>query len=256
MPPIGLVLAIAVSLSLLMFIALFYHKHLEFKQEQKNRARTIRQKAFALLEAFEYLIQVDNHLDIQRLVFNRIEDLYRRAAELDKQPQLTPADLETHKEKLKSPSEPRKLLQGPNEVRYMRRQFSAILKLLTPLVKRGDITASTMVDYKNHLRAISVEREVDTYMVEGDRAAEENSISEAANSYKIVRKRLMDFDGEYPDKAQKLKLVSDKLDKILGNEEEALSEEDAALAKALDQEGGVDEFGIPLSYSEGNQNRY
>ena len=256
MPPVGLVLSVAISLSLLMFLALFYHKHLEFKQEKKSRARAIRQKAYTLLEAFEYLIQIDNHLDIQKLVLNRIQDLYQKASDLDPETQLTPFDLEGYKQKISEARQPRKILQGANEVRYMRRQFSIIIKLLTPLVKRGDISQGVMLDYKNHLKVVLLEREIDTHMLDGDKAADSASISAATNCYKIVRKRLMEFDGEYPEKNQRLNEVSNKLDRLLGNPIPSEADDDAALAKALAQEGGVNEFGIPLSFSESKQGRY
>ena len=75
MSAIGLVLVIAIPLSLLMLGAVLYSRKVQKQQLSALQARTVRQKADEYLEALEYLILVDDHKDIQRLVLDRIAEL-------------------------------------------------------------------------------------------------------------------------------------------------------------------------------------
>ncbi|MEC9410346.1 MAG: hypothetical protein VYD52_07830, partial [Pseudomonadota bacterium] len=128
MSAIGLVLAIAVPLTLLMLGAVVYNRSLQKKQAKQNQARLIRQKAGDLLEALEYLMLVDNHREIQGAILERVKELYALAAsQAGAEAGEGEFDPEPYDQKIKADGPCRKVLKSDRELKYGRRQFSMVL---------------------------------------------------------------------------------------------------------------------------------
>jgi hypothetical protein len=75
---IGLVISIAVPILILLAIAVFLNKQQQKKLRQKSQTRAIKEFIAELAEALEFLVKVDDHKEIQELVFARIKDLNSR----------------------------------------------------------------------------------------------------------------------------------------------------------------------------------
>ncbi|MEK9766272.1 MAG: hypothetical protein VW274_07310 [Thalassolituus sp.] len=280
MSAIGLVISIAIPLSLLMLGAVLYNKNLQKQQVRQNQARMVRQKASELLEALEYLIVVDSHRELQRAVLDRVTELYERAAQVagkiaakDKSvnneggaakaggaPEVAAAfDPQPYIEKLESDPPVRKVLKSDHELRYGRRQFSLILRTLGLMAKKRQISETAMLEYRRYLKMILLEREVDTYTAQGDVAAARGDVVTAANYFKAARKLLIEFDIQFPEKNQRIRDIAEKTAALYRGEQ---NEQDAsaggdALAKALSRETAseTNEFGMPSDPS-GVKKRY
>ncbi|MEK9712305.1 MAG: hypothetical protein VW258_07045 [Thalassolituus sp.] len=280
MSAIGLVISIAIPLSLLMLGAVLYNKNLQKQQVRQNQARMVRQKASELLEALEYLIVVDSHRELQRAVLDRVTELYERAAQVagkiaakDKSvnneggaakaggaPEVAAAfDPQPYIEKLESDPPVRKVLKSDRELRYGRRQFSLILRTLGLMAKKRQISETAMLEYRRYLKMILLEREVDTYTAQGDVAAARGDVVTAANYFKAARKLLIEFDIQFPEKNQRIRDIAEKTAALYRGEQ---NEQDAsaggdALAKALSRETAseTNEFGMPSDPS-GVKKRY
>tara|TARA_B100001245_G_scaffold124329_1_gene91685 strand:+ start:53664 stop:54440 length:777 start_codon:yes stop_codon:yes gene_type:complete len=254
----GWILLVTIPLALLMLAALMYNHHLQVKEKNKAQARVVRQKAYSLLEALEYLIQVDNHRDIQKLVLKRVEDLYARANDMaggeTKDTGFDPAPFRARIEE-KHPI--RTVMHGEQEIRYLRRQFSTVLKMLVPMVRSREISQNALHEYRSYLKTTLLRREVDTYILQGDNAAEKDNIATAANYYKAAKKRLIEFDVQFAEKSEMIKSVTDKAASLFrGEKPSEVSEDDNLSRKLAEEEPTVNEFGIPLSFSEGAKKKY
>jgi len=258
MSAIGLVLSIAIPLTLLMVGAVLYNRSMQKKQAKQNQARAIRQRADDLLEALEYLILVDNHRDIQRAVLERISELYILA---DQQVSIgkgvTPVgpsfDPAPFIQRIDADGPCRKVLKSDRELKYGRRQFSSILKALSLMAKKKQISETAMLEYRRYLKMVLLEREVDTYTAQGDVAAGRGDVVTASNYYKAARKLLIEFDIQFPEKNARVKAIAAKTAALYRGEkkdESDASEDGAAtdnLAKALSKEAAseTNEFGMP-----------
>lgn len=257
MSAIGLVLAIAVPLTLLMLGAVVYNRNAQKKQAKQNQARLIRQKAGDLLEALEYLILVDSHREIQAAVLERVKELYALAASQGE----GEFDAEPYEQKIKADGPCRKVLKSDRELKYGRRQFSAVLKALALMAKKKQISETAMVEYRRYLKMTLLEREVDTYSAQGDVAAGRGDIVTAANYYKAARKLLIEFDIQFPEKNQRVKAIAEKTAALYrGEKNEVLEEPEGPhdnLSKALSKEAAAEtnEFGMPTDPS-GVKKRY
>jgi len=283
MSAIGLVISIAIPLSLLMLGAVLYNKNLQKQQVRQNQARMVRQKAGELLEALEYLILVDNHRELQRAVLDRVVELYDRAAEVagkakgkatteakngnsssgnsSTTPEVAAAfDPQPYIEKLESDPPCRKVLKSDRELRYGRRQFSMILKTLGLMAKKRQISETAMLEYRRYLKMVLLEREVDTYTAQGDVAASRGDVVTAANYFKAARKLLIEFDIQFPEKNQRVREIAEKTAALYRGEQNELpdtSEKSDNLSKALSREAAAEtnEFGMPSDPS-GVKKRY
>ena len=281
MSAIGLVISIAIPLSLLMLGAVLYNKNLQKQQVRQNQARMVRQKAGELLEALEYLILVDNHRELQRAVLDRVVELYDRAAEVagkakgkaatdakngstgnsSTTPEVAAAfDPQPYIEKLESDPPCRKVLKSDRELRYGRRQFSMILKTLGLMAKKRQISETAMLEYRRYRKMVLREREVDTYTAQGDVAAARGDVVTAANYFKAARKLLIEFDIQFPEKNQRVREIAEKTAALYRGEQNELpenSEKTDNLSKALSREAAAEtnEFGMPSDPS-GVKKRY
>ncbi len=251
MSAIGLVLAIAVPLALLMLGAVVYNRNLQKKQAKQNQARLIRQKAGDLLEALEYLMLVDSHRDIQSAVLERVKELYALAAsQAGAEAGKGDFDAEPYEQKIKADGPFRRVLKSDRELKYGRRQFSAVLKALALMAKKKQISETAMVEYRRYLKMTLLEREVDTYTAQGDVAAGRGDIVTAANYFKAARKLLIEFDIQFPEKNQRVKAIAEKTAALYrGEKNEVLDEPDGPndnLSKALSKEAAAEtnEFGM------------
>lgn len=249
MSAIGLILAIAVPLTLLMLGAVLYNRSLQKKQARQNQARVIRQKAGDLLEALEYLMLVDNHKDIQSAVLERISELYDLAAkQAGTDAAGEPFDPEPYSHKIQAATSYRKVLKSDRELKYGRRQFSSILKALSLMAKKKVISETAMVEYRRYLKMTLLEREVDTYTAQGDVAASRGDIVTAANYFKAARKLLIEFDIQFPEKNARVKAIAEKTAALYRGEKNELPEDTVDnLSKALSKEAAAEtnEFGMP-----------
>ncbi len=254
----GWILLVTIPLALIMLAGLMYNHHLQVKEQHKAQARIIRQKAYSLLEALEYMIQVDNHKDIQKLILKRIVDLYNRADELGgEENKESVFDPQPFRDKIEEKHPIRTIMQGDQEIRYLRRQFSTVLKLLVPMVRSREISQNAMHEYRSYLKVTLLQREVGTYIKQGDAAAEKDNIATASNYYKAAKKRLIEFDVQFPEKSELIKEVSDKTASLFKGEKPSQTSEDDNLSRKLaEEEPAVNEFGIPLSFSESAKKKY
>ncbi|WP_300427119.1 hypothetical protein [uncultured Thalassolituus sp.] len=249
MSAIGLVLVIAIPLSLLMLGAVLYSRKVQKQQLSALQARTVRQKADEYLEALEYLILVDDHKDIQRLVLDRIAELQAKADSMISgaaRKNLEPFDAQPYNQRIDAAGAPRKVLKSDRELRYGRRQFSMILRMLPTLVKKKVISESAMVEYRRYLKMTLLEREVDTYTAQGDVAAKRGDVVTAANYYKAARKLLIEFDMQFPEKNERVRRIAEKTAALYRGEGGEEEESNDALSKALSKEeaANTNEFGM------------
>lgn len=254
----GWILMVTIPLALIMLAGLMYNHHLQVREQNKAQSRVIRQKAYSLLEALEYLMQVDNHKDIQKLILKRISALYVRADDLTGENGTKESfDPKPFLEKIESNNSIRTVMQGDQELRYLRRQFSTVLKMLVPMVRSKEISQNAMHEYRSYLKITLLQREVGTYIRQGDNAAEKDNVATASNYYKAAKKRLMEFDVQFPEKAELIKEVTDKTASLFRGEKPSEVSDDDNLSRQLaEEEPAVNEFGIPLSFSEGAKKKY
>lgn len=248
MSGIGLILAIAVPLMLLMLGAVLYNRSVLKKQERQNQARVIRQKAGDLLEALEFLILVDDHKEIQETVLERINELYHLSVELgDKDVPEEAFDMGAYSEKIQSANSYQKVLKSDRELKYGRRQFSTVLKALSLMAKKKVIPETTMAEYRRYLKMTLLDREVDTYTSQGDIAASRGDIVTAANYFKAARKLLIEFDIKFPEKNARVKEIAEKTAALYrGEQNELPGETEGNLSRGLSQEASAEtnEFGM------------
>jgi hypothetical protein len=255
MSAIGLVIAIAIPISLVLCALVFWGRRQQANNAKREQARLIRQKADDVLEALEFLILVDNHQEIQHLVLDRVAQLYERAEAMmpkaDKDAATTPSfDVDEYRQKIGQSQNLRKVFKSDRELRYGRRQLIRILKTLGPLAKARVISETTMLEYRRYLRMTMLEREVDTYTAQGDVAGQRGDVLTASNYYKAAKKLLIEFDLQYPERTQRIRELVQRTAALYDNKNPV--KPNNALSRGLSKEEAAqadDQFGIPTDPS-------
>ncbi|CCU71566.1 MAG: hypothetical protein VB954_02065 [Thalassolituus sp.] len=255
MSAIGLVIAIAVPISLVLFAFVIWGRKQQASNAKREQARLVKQKADDLLEALEFLILVDNHQEIQQVVLDRVVQLYERAnSAMPKADKDAPAaqafDVDEYRQKISQNQNLRKVFKSDRELRYGRRQLTRILKTLGPLAKGRVISETAMLEYRRYLRMTMLEREVDTYTAQGDVAGQRGDVLTASNYYKAAKKLLIEFDLQYPEKTERIRELAQRT-AALYNSKDNVNPNDA-LSRALSKEEAAEasgQFGIPTDPS-------
>lgn len=246
MSSIGLVIAIAVPILILLTIAVIVSKQQQKKIGQKGRARAVKEFIAELAEALEFLVKVDNQKEIQELVLARIKQLNERyIATLPKKEQegATAVDVLELQKKVTAGGKKKRILKSDREIRYAKKQFSKILKSFGPMVKNRTASEATILEFRRYLRISILEMEVDSFTAQGDVAAQRGDVTTASGYYKAARKILIDFNMQYPEKNQRIKSLANKTAALFNGGKE----EEGSLAKELSKEDepDKDEHGFP-----------
>jgi hypothetical protein len=255
MSALGLIIAIALPVALLLTGVVFYGRHQQRLQAKRLQASLIRAKADELREALEFLILVDDFRDLQRVVLERVEQLYRLYEDtLPKTPgdagvddastETSGTDTEALRARIDANPEIRTVLKSDREIRLAKQQFSRILKTLGAMTRQKQISDTNLAEYRRYLRLTLLEREVDTYTAQGDVAAERGDVVTAGGYYKAARKLLIEFDMQYPEKNERIRMLAQRTSALYNG---GIIKEDM-LSRALSREADVakDPHGIPL----------
>ncbi|HCM04448.1 MAG TPA: hypothetical protein DIC30_00385 [Oceanospirillales bacterium] len=257
MSSIGLVIAIAVPILLLLSVMVFVSKRQQKATMQRGQARKVKDFALELSEALEFLLKVDNHKEIQGLILERVHQLnktYLSALPKKEREGASIIDLEDLENKVKAGGKKKKVLKSDREIRYAKKQFSKILKSFGPLIKNKTASESTILEFKRYLRISILEMEVDSFTAQGDVAAQRGDVTTASGYYKAARRLLIDFKLQYTEKNNRVRELAKKSAALFNGGEE----EGGSLAKELskESEGDVDENGFSKNPNVDNKQKF
>jgi coenzyme F420-reducing hydrogenase alpha subunit len=260
MSAVGLIIAIALPVALILMGLVYAGRRQQQNHVKRLQAKAIRQRADDLVEALDFLIQVDNHKEIQTLMLERAAYLYERyrqqlpAAEQgdDSNEDL---DVEHYKQQIESSKSHHRVLKSDREIRYAKAQFSQVLKTLGPMVKSKVISEAAAMEYRRYLRLTLLEKEVDTFTAQGDLAAQRGDAVTAISYFKAAKKLLIECDLQYPEKNERIRALTQRTSNLYHGQK---YEAEDNLAKELSKENAPqqDEFGIPLDPNAGVKKRF
>lgn len=257
MSSIGLVIAIAVPVLVLLLIAVFVSKQQQKTIAQRGQARAIKEFIVDLAEALEFLVKVDDQVEIHKLVLERVVQLNERyVAKLPKKEreEASAIELEVLQKKVASGGKKKRVLKSDREIRYAKKQFSKILKSFGPMIKNKMASEATVLEFRRYLRISILEMEVDSFTAQGDVAAQRGDVTTASGYYKTARKILIDFNMQYPEKNQRIKALAKKTASLFNGGEEEMG----SLAKELSKEDepDKDEHGFPSDPNQDTKQKF
>jgi len=258
MSAIGLVVAIALPIMLVLAGLVVAGRKQQAEFKKRSQARAIKTAAEDLLEALEFLMLVDNFKEVQLVILERVEYFFQRYHEaLPKKDAAThsPFDATTYRQKIEASNAVRKVLKSDREISYAKRQFSRVLKALGPMVKQKQISETAMTEYRRYLRISLLEREVDTYTAQGNVAAKRGDVVTATNYYKAAKKLLIEFDIQYPEKNDRIRDLTERSAALYNGE----TPKEDNLTRALSAQASKDEkneFGIPSDPNAGEKQKF
>lgn len=262
MSALGLIIALALPVALVLSGFVYYGRHQQKQQAQRLQAALIRSKADELKEALELLVLIDNNRELQRVVLERLEHLYHLADDAlppavraeQQEAEAMAADssagttVESLRDKIDANGEVRPVLKSDREINFAKQQFSRILKSLSAMKRQRIISETTMTEYRRYLRLTLLEREVDTYIAQGDLAAERGDVASAGGYYKAAKKLLIECDIQYPEKNERIRDLSHRSSVLYNGG--VIKEDKLSRALAKEAEPSVDSHGIPLDPNE------
>jgi len=253
MSALALVFAIALPVALVLFGLVWAGRRQQENIEQRGHARKIRESADELMEALEFLIRLDNFKEVQHVVLDRIVylyDLYHQALpKTDPEHNGEPLiDVEAYRKRIETSKSEKRVLKSDREIRHAKRMIGLILKALVTMSKKKVISETAMMEYRRYLRLTLLEREVDTFTAQGDVAAGRKDVITATGYYKAAKKLLIEFDMQYPEKNERIRMLSARTASLY----EGGTEHEDTLARELSKqsEHDHDPYGIPADPTE------
>ena len=246
MSSLGLVISIAVPVMILLGVIVLVGRKQQSVAQKKGQARALKESLMSLCEAFEFMLKVDDHKEIQGSVLERIRQLseaHRKALPKADANTPGPVDVEQLEGMLKKSGKKRRVLKSDREIRYAKKQFSKVLKAFPPMVKNKTLSEASMLEYRRYLRISLLEMEVDSFTAQGDVAAQRGDVTTASSYFKAARRLLIDFKMQYPEKNNRIRELAKKTSALFNGG----IEEEGSLAKELSKEDvpDKDEHGFP-----------
>ncbi|MCY0966392.1 hypothetical protein [Parathalassolituus penaei] len=262
MSALGLIIALALPVALVLSGFVYYGRHQQKQQAQRLQAALIRSKADELKEALELLVIIDGHRELQMVVLERLQHLYRLSEDAlpyesrnDQQEAEAAAGessagttVESLRAKIEANGEVRPVLKSDREIRFAKQQFNRILKSLGAMARQKVISETTLAEYRRYLRLTLLEREVDTFVAQGDLAAERGDVVSAGGYYKAAKKLLIECDIQYPEKNERIRDLSHRSATLYSGG--VVKEDKLSRALSKEAEPNMDAHGIPLDPNE------
>ncbi len=249
MSELAIIIAIAVPILLLLFAMILIGRKQQKLSLRRSQARFVRQKAEDLTEALEFLMTVDNQRDIQFAYMHRIAYLYSMHLQMlpkkDAKLQKVPFNTQAFEEKIRQEKPLQKVFRSDQEIYHARKQFSILLKALTPMSKQLKLGSNTQENYRRHLRITLLEREIESLQALSDVSVQKQDKSSANEYLKLAKQRIMMIDFKYDSKAEKIQAINEKMT-ILYQGNKPKAEEHSKLDKAVEEEQAFDAAGFPL----------
>lgn len=248
MPSPTLVILIALPVGLMLLGLVWFGRYQQEQLDKRVRSRLIRQKADELLEAWEYLVAIDDQKDMQQAILAGIADFYQRSVnELPKKERSstdTHFDVSVFQKRLDKSPDSRRLITNSRELVQAKKKFSCLLKSLGVMVRRNVITESGKQEYRLHLRSILLESEVESYIIKGKEAGQSGDITTASGHFKMAKRLLNDFDMNYPGKNERIREVNQYMTSLYNGGKDIENALDKALAEE-EASNDQNEYGIP-----------
>lgn len=247
MSSLGLIISIAVPVMLILGIMVYWGKRQQSLAKQRGTARAVRERIGDLTEALEFMIKADDQIEIQNTLLEFIRQLnarYVKALPKKDTGSAPPADTDALETAIKQSGKKKRVLKSDREIRYAKKQFSRVLKSFPAMMKAKLISEANQLEFRRYLRITMLELEVDSFVAQGDVAAQRGDVTTASSYYKAARKLLIDFKMQYPEKNQRIRELSKKTSALFNGGEE---EEGGSLARELSKEDEpeTDEHGFP-----------
>lgn len=209
MTVIALMAAVAIPLCLIMAGIVWWNRREQTQKEQLLQAQVVRRGADDLLDALEFLILVDDYVELQEQLLARVEYLYKRYREhlpANKQTEAAEVfDPEPYRQRIRTEKGKRDHFRGNRELRMAQRYTNILLKALAAMHKRREISEAQLVEFSRYLRLEQLQREVQTYSEQGNEAGERGDVVTATNYYKGAKKLLMEFELSFPEKNDQIR---------------------------------------------------
>lgn len=248
MSELAIIVAIGVPIVLLLIVMVIVGRNQQKQSLRRSQARFVRQKAEDLTEAVEFLMTVDNQRELQMAYMNRIAHLYSMYLQMlpkkDSKNQSLSFNKESFEQKIRQEKPIRQIFKSDQEIYEARKQFSILLKALSPMAKQLKFGAKTQEGYRRHLRTVLLEREVSSLIGLSDVNVQKQNKSAASEYLKLAKQRIMMIDFKYDPKSDMIKEINDKMTDMYRGDAPAPKQ----LEKQMDEDdnNGFDEAGFPL----------
>lgn len=209
MSNLRLILLLTLAIGILLALFIWWARHQQLKFARRARAKALIKEAEALLEALDYLIRFDNCSSIQLSLLGYLGYLKRSAERLDP---LLARGFVFDASLIEQQINERKIrivnLRSDRELHQAKRLIELILKTLNKMAKHQQLAGDELLQSRNHLRLLLLEKEVDAYREQGDKAVQQGDVLKANSFYKLAKKRMLDCDIAYPEKNEQIRQLS------------------------------------------------
>lgn len=251
MSEIGLVIAIALPISLILIGVVWAGRRQQNNEAAQNKARVLKKNADDLTSALEFLIKHDDYQELQKQVLGRIVALYRTAQTvLPKQDaKLMSAlsfDAEYYEKLMAEKSNNDRLFKSDRELYLAKRYYGQVVRALNQMNNKGELNHDLYNEYVRHLRMSLLNKEVDSYIESGNESATRGDVLTATNYFKAAKKLLIEFDLPFAEKNDRIRAITQRTSELFNGN---LFKKDAHLSEMLDAEEkeGASMHGIPAN---------
>ncbi|MFY9179197.1 MAG: hypothetical protein WAO12_05385 [Venatoribacter sp.] len=249
MSEIGLIIAIALPISLILIGIVWMGRRQQSNEEARLKAQVIKKSADDLTDALEFLIKHDDYREIQQHILSRVVVLYHTAQEtLPKQDiALVSAlnfDAEYYEKMMAEGNKSDLLFKSDRDLYLAKRYFGQIIKALNQMNNKGELGFDLYNEYVRHLRMSLLNKEVDSYIESGNESAKRGDVLTATNYFKAAKKLLIEFDLSFPDKNERIRALTQRTVELYSGN---IFKKDAHLSEMLGAEEKESMHGIPAN---------
>lgn len=219
-------------LLLSIILSSFAYKRQQALSLKKSRVNQLSRNISDLEETLNTILKIDSSYDLILILHQQLISLVEKKLNLEPDNQRTQQQLEHHKNvnaqyrNNERSDEINKAMQSDEAINLANFQLIQVTKLLQKFKLSKKLSPAKFSELTHHIQRLKLDIEVESHMAQADRYSTSNDVVMAQSHLKQARESLRGFHGEFPDKSQLIRTLSERI-KGINQTNSTLSEEES-----------------------------
>jgi len=204
-------------LLLSIILSSFAYKRQQALSLKKSRVNRLSRNIADLEETLNTILKIDRSYELILILHQQLISLVEKKLNLEPENQRTLQQLEQHKitnsryRNNERENEISKAMQSDEAINLANFQLLQVTKLLQKFKLGKKLSPAKFSELTNHIYRLKLDIEVESHIAQADRYSASNDIVMTQSHLKQARESLRAFHGDFPEKSQLIRTLSERI---------------------------------------------
>ncbi|MFD2228812.1 hypothetical protein [Alkalimarinus sediminis] len=245
-------------LLLSIILSSFAYKRQQALSLKKSRVSQLSRNISDLEETLSTILKVDPSYDLILILHQQIIALVEKKLNLEPSNPKTQQQFEHHKNlnaryrNHERDNEINQAMQSDEAINLANFQLVQVTKLLQKFKASKKLSPAKLSELSNHIQRLKLDIEVESHIAQADRYSETNDSVMTQSHLKQARESLRAFHGDFPEKSQLIRSLSERIKDINQTNSTIIEEESVEADQELAQDNPPEEGQTSTSEATNN----